>query len=217
MNPVLGPARRAIPLAAALASLAGTASAEVELSFYTGAQSAPHSDVRHSEHGKEHVKWEGKSTAMPPYWGLRATWWETANWGWGVEMNHAKVYSDKPSKYGYRTLEFTDGLNIVTVNGWYRWKDAARRWTPYVGAGIGVSIPHVEVEYKGDPLTLEYQLTGPAVQAVAGISYEINDRWAVFGEYKGTYSENEADLKGGGTLRTDIITNALNIGVSWRF
>jgi lipid A oxidase len=39
----------------------------------------------------------------------------------------------------------------------------------------------------------------------------------VFGEYKGTYSSNEAELSGGGSLETDIVTNAFNVGVSFRF
>ncbi|MEO1705708.1 MAG: lipid A oxidase, partial [Pseudomonadota bacterium] len=30
-------------------------------------------------------------------------------------------------------------------------------------------------------------------------------------------SQNEADLTGGGTLESDIITNALNFGVSYSF
>ena len=39
----------------------------------------------------------------------------------------------------------------------------------------------------------------------------------VFGEYKGTYSVNEADLTNGGTLKSDIVTNAINVGVSFSF
>ena len=40
---------------------------------------------------------------------------------------------------------------------------------------------------------------------------------SLFGEYKFTYSQSEADFNGGGTLNTDIITNALNVGVSFSF
>ena len=208
-----------LPAAAicAAALVAQPAAAEMEVSLYTGYQDAPHSTVDNSLTGKEHVNWLGKSFSAPPYYGVRATWWRESGWGWGVEFNHAKVYADKPSKYGYNTLEFTDGLNLVTVNLFRRWQNDARRWTPYVGAGVGLAIPHVEVEPIGGPKTLEYQVTGPVVQLVAGASYAVNDRWSVFGEYKGSYSSNEADLKGGGTLKTDIITNALNIGVSMKF
>ena len=55
------------------------------------------------------------------------------------------------------------------------------------------------------------------VALMAGASYEVTDSVSVFGEYKGTYSQNEADLVGGGTLESDIVTNALNLGVSFNF
>lgn len=200
----------------ALAAIAVPAAAEIEISLYGGFQSAPHSTVTHSLDGDDFVKWEGRSFEMPPYYGLRATWWRNDKWGIGVELNHAKVYADDPASYGYDRLEFTDGHNIVTLNLWRRWQNDTR-WTPYVGAGLGVAVPHVDVQPTGEAHTFGYQLTGPAIQAVAGVSYELNERWSVFGEYKGTYSQNEADLDSGGTLSTDLITNAINLGVSLRF
>ncbi|MGC9369153.1 MAG: outer membrane protein [Paracoccaceae bacterium] len=198
------------------------AAAEVELSFYTGTQSAPHSDVTGNAPGVGafdfNAGWEGKPFDMPPYWGARATWWRTQNLGYAFEVNHAKVYADKKTltTNGFNRLEFTDGHNLVTFNVFYRWPDAASRVTPYVGAGVGLAIPHVDVLVAGNK-TYGYQVTGPAVQLVLGASYALNDTWSVFGEYKGTYSSNEADLKGGGKLKTDLITNALNIGLSYKF
>lgn len=199
------------------------AAAEMEVSVYTGFQSAPHSRVKGDDPtgiGPFNflAAWKGESFDMPPYYGLRATWWRTERFGFGVEFNHAKVYADDATlaSSGFNILEFSDGLNILTANAFYRWPSPERRWTPYVGAGLGVSIPHVESQTTG-ARTFEYQLTGPAVQLVAGVSYELNGKWAIFGEYKGTYSQNEADLDGGGTLKTDIVTNALNFGLSYRF
>ena len=55
------------------------------------------------------------------------------------------------------------------------------------------------------------------MRLLAGASYPINDRWSVYGEYQFTYSWNEADLDGGGSLNTDIKTNALNVGLSLKF
>ena len=65
--------------------------------------------------------------------------------------------------------------------------------------------------------TFGYQMTGPAVALIAGASYPINDNFSLFGEYKGTYSMNAAELDGGGTLETDIVTNSVNLGVSFNF
>ena len=135
-----------------------------------------------------------------------------------LDFNHAKVIADpaKRAANGFSRLEFTDGINILTANVWRRWQNPASNWTPYVGAGIGLSIPHVDVESAGGK-TFEYQITGPAVAVVGGIKYNFNERWGMFGEYKGTYSVNKADLDNGGTLETNIVTNALNIGVAFSF
>jgi lipid A oxidase len=211
-------------LALCLALFAIPASAEVELSFYTGVQEAPHSRVEGNDPSGVGAfsflaKWDGKSFEAPPYYGFRATWWTGSKLGFGIDFSHDKVYSDAATRAanGFSTLEFTDGLNILTANVWRRWQFDNSRWTPYVGAGVGVSVPHVESQTTGGPKTFEYQLTGPAVQWVAGVKYDLNDRWGLFGEYKGTYSVNDADLVGGGTLSTDIITNAVNVGVSFKF
>lgn len=197
------------------------AAAEYELSFYTGFQSAPHSDVSGDVNGADfdfNTAWEGKPFSAPPYYGFRATWWRSENLGYALDFNHAKVYADDDDREdnGFDRLEFTDGLNILTLNVFYRWPGAWRNLTPYVGGGLGVAIPHVDVE-SGASKTFEYQLTGPAAQLVAGASYDLNERWAVFGEYKGTYSQNDVDLDNGGSLETDIITNALNVGLTFKF
>ena len=197
--------------------------AEVELSFYGGWQSAPHSNVSIS--GDSVIPdddftagWDGRSFEAPPHYGLRATWWRNEDLGFGIELNHTKVYADDATlaASGLDHFEFSDGLNIVTFNVFRRWEEAFGGFTPYLGGGLGVSIPHVEVTVPGSK-TFEYQLAGPAVAWMAGASYPITDRWSVFGEYKGTYSMNETELETGGSLDTDIITNAVNFGVSFDF
>lgn len=197
------------------------AAAEVELSFYGGAQSAPHSDVFVTGDpdypGNTRVAWEGRSFDAPPYYGLRATYWMSDTVGYGLDFTHTKVYSSAESREGtpFTTLEFTDGLNTLTANAYRRFQTLGGA-TPYVGAGVGLAIPHVEVS-NGTTSTAEYQVTGPAATILAGASYPVTDQFSVFGEYKFTYSQNEADLEGGGTLNTDIITNAVNVGVSFSF
>lgn len=212
-----------VVLAAVLTALLGLfplrAGAEVELSFYGGLQGSPHGSIRQGGSAPQGVSWQGKSFEAPPYYGLRATWWRSATFGIGLEVNHAKVYAADPAALGFDRLEFTDGLNIVTANMWRRWPGALAkgRVTPYAGIGLGLAIPHVDIRPTGGAHTFGYQVTGPAAQAVAGLSWRMNDRWSLFGEYKATYSANRATLDSGGTLRTNIFTNALNLGVSWRF
>lgn len=203
-------------LAGATMGVATAAHAELELSFYIGSQSSPHSNIDDSVLGEGRVRWLGKSFESPPYYGARATWWTSEKWGFGIEANHAKVYAENKLALGYNVLEFTDGLNLVTANAFRRFPNAGR-FTPYVGAGIGIAVPHVEIQRIGESRTFEYQLTGPAVILVAGASYEINDKWSVFAEYKGSYSRNRAEVDAGGTLTTNIVTNAVNLGVSYSF
>ncbi len=211
----------ALILGAGLA--ARPAAAEFEVSVYSGWQTAPHSVVKGDDPGGVGdfdftAGWEGRSNEAPPYYGFRGTWWQSETLGYALEFNHAKVYADSETleDEGFDRLEFTDGLNLITANVFRRFPSAERRWTPYVGAGVGVSVPHVDVLTDGGK-TFEYQLTGPAAQVVAGISYPVSDSWSVFGEYKGSYSRNNAELDNGGELETNIVTNALNVGVSFNF
>ncbi|WP_126975384.1 outer membrane protein [Frigidibacter oleivorans] len=207
----------ALATAALVAMQPATARAEVEISLYTGFQGAMDSDVSRSGAGSEDISWDGRSFDMPPYYGIRATWWRPDGWGFGAEVNHAKIYAKDAEDHGYETLEFTDGINFVTANVFYRWQDRWAGWTPYVGGGLGISVPHVEVTPVGGSDTFEYQVTGPVVQAVAGVSRPVSEHWAVFAEYKGTWSDHEADLEDDETLKTEIVTHAVNIGVSYRF
>lgn len=206
---------------AAFLGLAAPAQAEVELSFYTGYQTAPHSRVTGTASGgpfNSLIGWQGKSFEMPPYYGLRATWWRPSNIGFGLEFSHNKVYApaaEMPA--GFSRLEFTDGLNLLTANVAKRWPGmVGGAVTPYVIGGIGLAIPHVDVT-EGPNRTFGYQLTGAAARVTAGAQYRLNDRWSVFGEYQFTWSQNKADLAGGGNLNTRIFTNALNVGVGFSF
>lgn len=193
-----------------------SAPAEVQLSLYAGPQSAPNGTVRDSVLGEGQVHWQGRSFAAPPHYGLRATWWRSDDWGFGAEINHAKVYAANKAALGYDVLEFSDGLNLITANALRRFPTGGL-WTPYVGGGVGIAVPHVEVQRSGEGRTLGYQVTGPAVSVMLGASYEISEDWSFFAEYKGSYSSNTARVEAGGTLRTEIVTNALNLGFSYDF
>lgn len=212
---------RALALSICLIAVPAIGTAQVELSFYGGVQSAPSSDIsiRDPEIMNDDfsLDWEGRSFDAPVYYGIRATRWQSPTFGFGLDFTHNKVYpTDDSLPAGYDVLEFTDGLNTLTVNAYRRWNHALGDLSPYVGGGIGVALPHVEVT-NGNSETFGYQLTGPAATWIAGATMPINDQWSVFGEYKGTFSSNTADLDTGGTLETDIVTNAVNVGVSFNF
>ena len=203
--------------------LPASASTEVELGAYLGLQSAGSSTLQGTDPGGAgpidgSIGWEGRSDRAPIYYGFRGTWWRGNGYGIGLEFTHAKAYADEASRnaLGFERLELTHGLNFLTVNLARRWPLTSSRVVPFVSAGVGVTVPHVDVQSAGGR-TLEYQLTGPAVQWGAGAFLPLGERWLLLAEYKGTYSWNEIDLPNGGRLDTKINTNAFNLGVSYRF
>lgn len=189
-----------------------------EFSFYGGIQESPHSSVKHGS-DRFTAGWKGKSLNAPIYYGLRYTRWNDDNTGWSINFAHAKAYSDDKtrSENNYKTLEFTDGSNPLTVN--YLWKlEPMYSFNPYVGVGAGISIPHVEIIKTGDSKDKDwgFQYGGPVLRFSAGVSRPINERWNWFAEYDFHYLMLNVKHKDG-RLKTNLIHNALNLGVGYRF
>ena len=204
------------------------AQAETTFSFYTGDQSAPHSrvwgdDVAPFGAGPFDFTagWEGRPFVAPIHWGIRIMHWTPSNWGFGFDGNHNKVYADAETftKSGFEVLEFSDGLNTTTFNVTKRWVQPGRKTVYYAGGGVGYVMPHVEVKTTdSSPHTFEYQIAGPSAMLNAGAEFPINNTVSLFAEYKITYNVVRAKLDGGdgsGYLNTNVITNAINLGVTY--
>ncbi|SDJ35330.1 outer membrane protein [Aliiruegeria lutimaris] len=208
-------------LFAALFALAGPARAEMVLSFYLGSNASPDSTVEYDfarGDGAQSttVSWDGETFKFPPYFGLRAIWWfeDHPNWGVGIDNVHAKVAAD-PMPEEFTTLEFTDGVNMITGNVHYRFLNGTR-FTPYVGAGVGITTPHVEAtNTDGTSETFWYQFGGFSARALVGLEARINDRWSVFGELKTAMFWIDVDLQYDGWLETDIRSNQVAFGVNY--
>ena len=193
-----------------------SARGDIELSVYGGPQTTHPGTIRSSTLGDDRVNWNSEPFVIPPYYGLRAKWWSEGRLGFGIDFFHAKAFADDPASLGYEELNFSHGLNILTADLWYRFQPVGTV-TPYVGAGIGVVVPHVEVRPVGAIPTAKYQVGGPAATLVIGGSLPVARNWSVFTEYKATYSQIRAKLDTGDRLNTGIFTDALNIGISLRF
>ncbi len=199
------------------------AAAELVLSFYLGSNQSPDSTVNYDFNRgggaqSTDVSWDGETFKMPPYFGVRAIWWldSNPNLGFGIDNVHAKVAAD-PMPDGFKTLEFTDGVNMITGNVHYRYLNDSR-FTPYAGVGVGITTPHVEVKNDdGSSDTFWYQFGGPSAQALVGIEARINDRWGVFGELKLAKFWIDVDLQNGGSLDTDILSQQIAVGVNYSF
>ena len=221
--------------AAALMLTAAPAAAELELSLYLGTQSANSGTDTVRLPGaapvRRNIKWNVKPFDNPLYYGGRATWWTQNNLGFGIEGTHAKAIAKPADRaaLGVDKLEFTDGHNIITANVMKRWPGAfaqATRFTPYAGAGIGIAVPHVDVKVTGaSNRTFGFEATGPALRGILGLKFDLNEKWALFSEYQITWSDNDAKIKAdpavpgqtAGSLKTELITHALNFGVSYSF
>ncbi len=126
-------------------------------------------------------------------------------------------------------LDMSHGVNYLTLNAVRRWRLHAgparsagapaaawrdARLQPYVGAGIGAVIPHVEAAIGGRTVG-EYQWRGPGFQLFGGVSYGLTRRWRLFGEYKFTHVTLTVDVPGG-DARTTLDTHHLVLGGSYR-
>jgi lipid A oxidase len=214
-------------MAASLSFVAPAAAGEWELSGSLGYNFSPHSTATLTNFAGvvEHqtLAWDGASFEPAPYYSIRLLYWlETIDdLGFGIDYTHAKAVAKREESgvaNTYSWLEFTDGLNIITANVFKKWDfDGVR---VYVGAGAGVSIPHVEITtlpgaITGASMTREAQIAGPAVQLVLGSSYELFEGVRAFGEYKFAYTMNDMTLSGGaGTFSTNLINHQIVAGIS---
>ncbi len=210
-------------LAALMTGCGAAAAGDFEISAYGGLQGAADSTIDLSASPSFDASWDGKSlSAAPPYYGARLTYWLNdfgrPDLGVTLDYTHAKVYADDETfarTPGWTRFEFTDGLNLVTANLLYRFQNSSA-WTPYVGVGAGINVPHVEVT-RPSGTTFGYEFGGATLQAQAGVSYAIDERWSAFAEYKGNYSFVNVPIDSGETLKTNIMTNAVNVGISFKW
>jgi len=215
--------RLKIGIAGLAISMCGMAWAESEFSVYGGVQSSPHSTVTNTKANTSfYTGWKGESFSFPIYAGWRYTNWADDDWGYALNYSHTKAISTDQGgsndKTGYTRLEFTDGANPITVMALRRF--SYREVRPYVGAGLGISVPHVEVKWSNSTYTsaktFEYQYGGPVATLVGGFSYPYSEKWSFFSDFQMHYMKMNVAIDGG-RLKTNLITNALNVGVSYRF
>ncbi len=184
----------------------------------------------------------------PLYYGARLTYFlsRQSHWGFGLEFFHSKVYLDtgssfhvtgtrggapvndtEPASNTFYDFNCSHGLNYLTADAFYRFfladpdKNFLGRFQPYLGAGLGITIPHVEVELTGLPRFEQYEFGGLGAQAIAGLSFSVTKHIQLFTEYKFTYADlDKLDFSNGitsGNISLDSMANHLVFGASYRF
>ena len=227
-------------------SIAATARAEDMFSLHIGNAWTRASDVTLTDGSSElklsDVEWQSKAGEPPPYYSIRYTHFfdQAPGWGFNVDVLHAKMISVLDQDVAvqgnlagtpvsgvdalgntFTRLEFSDGLNIVSLNAMRRWRPFAETGegslaasSAYVSAGAGLAIPHAEIETEL-AATYGYQYSGPAAQIAAGFNYPVNDRFSLFTEYRFTWTNVEAQLDNGWRLETDAMSHHLNVGIAF--
>jgi len=216
---------------------------EVQIGVYGGYNNTRPSTVHFMQPGGTDLTftdmmWKGESFKTEPYWGARGVYWNAKLRGIGFmfDYTHAKataiktqeltqsgtrdgktVPAKEPFDATFRKLEFTHGLNFFTLNALFRAGGPDKRFAPYAGIGIGLSVPHVDTNRSGAPQkarTYEHQITGLAFQALGGLEWRFlrSERASAFAEYKLNYTSNRGILNGGGSVETDLWTHQIPIG-----
>ena len=205
------------------------ATAEVEVSLYMGAGGFGGSNVSGALPGgqplNEYVNWDNEDS--PFYYGGRAIWWTSGNYGFGLEGTRAKGVATEEDResIGAERFDMSDGLNIFTANVMKSWP--RRSFEPYIGAGVGLSVPHAGIRLKGDAADLTArEETGIAARGMVGGKYALSGNWSLFTEYQFTVSDNEIRLESASagstadadsSLKTRLTTHAINFGLSFNF
>ena len=216
---------------------------EFQVSVYGGDAWTTDTDVEINRPGGtnlrfDDVAFDSESFEAPIYYGARLAYWPDPVKGLGIllDFTHAKIIADLDQTVDvagtdggvavnsaqqlserFGNLEFSHGHNILTANLAHRWT-VAERLRPYVGGGVGIAIPHVEITIDGSS-TSNYQAAGPAFQALAGLDFRLIGSLSAFGEYKFTYARLDADLDGGGSIEVEPLTHHLAFGfaLGWSF
>jgi hypothetical protein len=217
----------------------GDDGADLQLGAYGGPAYTGASDLNLVQPGGtdmtfRDVAWEGKPFRRPPYYGYRAIYWPSDRYGVMLDFTHIKAIAIKdrpvqqsgfkdgdhvppqaPVSATLKRLEFTHGYNLLTLNALRRGAPRGPNLIPYAGLGLGVAIPHVEVQRTDPPQsarTDEYQITGPALQALGGIEWRFGRRLSLFVEFKLSCAMIRGDLVGGGKVTTNLCTHQLLAG-----
>lgn len=215
-----------------------------QFGLYGGGNSTPDADVilkqpNGTDMLLKDVPFTGEPFDDPPFYGLRATWWRSS-FGAMLDYTHAKSISRRkevvsqsgtrdgkpvpprePVSKTFTKLEYSHGMNTLTLNALYRFTGWQRRVIPYIGAGAGVAVPHTEIARKGiarTDWTYRYEVSGPAVQGLVGLDWRLpSRRWTVFSEYKAGYAINHTELNEGGYVKANLWVHQAIVGVSASF
>jgi hypothetical protein len=184
-----------------------SAHAEWVATFYTGDSHTYASSLRVIQPGTQTDATFGQVSWAPhplghgaPYYGVRLSYFPSgpSHVGATFDFTHYKMYAEteEPSTLrgdwngkpvyayenvgaGIQSLEIAHGVNLVSLNGQYRWNPSFDDgpWQTHVGAGIVAYVPHADGIINGVGVDESYQYGGLGGQIFGGAEYSLPARW----------------------------------------
>lgn len=137
----------------------------------------------------------------------------------GVEVDlNEFIVEDDDSEFNPSTpLNGSVKSTTVFVNGYYDIPTKSKL-RPYVGAGVGLSFPSsTELSYDGDTGSFNSGKTALALQAKAGVQYEVTKKGNIFAEAKYRYvAGSSSDFGEGGRINYNA-TNSYSLNIGYRY
>ena len=233
-----------ICLAALSLGLPCSASAENILSIYSGTSFTRDSTLHVTQPGTAlslgKVEWDADPFKAAPYYGLRFTHFydQFPNWGVALDFTHYKMYAkterivnaegtwkgapvsgQSPMQQYVQQFEISHGVNVLSLNGIYRWSDTALwgiRLQPYAGAGLAYYRPHSESIVDNVPHGSGYDASGFGYQLLAGARYQFTPHIGAFAEVKFNRGTAQVSIAGG-RAETSLRTFHAIAGLSYSF
>jgi lipid A oxidase len=218
---------------------------EIQLGLYGGGNGVFNGDIflkqpNGTDMTLKNVRWSGEPFDDPPYYGVRATYWPARSPSLGVmiDYTHGKAISRRheeveqtgmrdgkpvparePVSATFTKIEYSHGLNFLTLNAVYRFRGLHRRIVPYFGLGMGIMTPHSEAARRGvarQDWTYRYEVSGPGFQGLAGIEWRVKpqSRFQPFTEVKLGYGRNHTELREGGWVETNLFAYQFALGLN---
>jgi len=217
---------------------------EMAIGFYIGKAFALPGDVSMQRKGNRDiyhaVKWSDDSFKSPIYYSVRIIYWPTTDSrnGLALDFTHAKLYSDlqqevnvthidsdgsrqtqQPLSARFSRLAFSHGYNLLTLNAVHRSPvknhDALSDTSAYIGAGVGIAVPHVEIR-TANMETDEYLPVGLVYQVMAGVTLGSERHVPVNAEYKFSVGTARATLSDNSRLTLRPQLHHFSIGPIYR-
>jgi hypothetical protein len=135
-----------------------------------------------------------------PYYGVRLSYFPSvaSHVGATLDFTHYKMYAETeefgtlhgewngksvseyvPLRDAITSLEIAHGVNLVSLNGEYRWNQSFSQgpWQTHVGAGVVAYVPHADGIIDGVGVDENYQYGGMGGQIFGGAEYTLPARW----------------------------------------